>query len=195
MAPRKVALARAFPILIGIVVFGALIVLLALRTMRGIEQSEAVAARFEGLARVCGSAASNGPVGTDAAPTPRINTQGADVRAVAFRLVEGEWVYDATALPLALRAADAEEAQMVLCLGPSAPLVTTACGVGENGVAPTRVYGEALTVRLVNAASEELLAEDVLPSAPEVGCREEEGPVLRVSPEQIGDWLRAETGD
>lgn len=187
MTPRKVALARAFPILIGIVVFGAAIVLLALRTVRGIEQSEVVAARFEGLASLCEGSMSTAP------ESPLIDID--EVRGVAFRQVEGEWVYDATALPLEMRAADPEAAQVVLCLGPSVPLVTTACGADESGAAPTRVYGEALSVRLVDVASEEALAEDVLPSAPEVGCRDEEGTVVRVSPEAIGEWVRVEIGD
>lgn len=195
MTPRKVALARAFPILIGMVVFGAFIVFLALRTVRGIEQSEEVAARFERLAGACGNGASNLPQLTPMAESGGPGAGGERVRGVAFRLVAGEWVYDATALPVDWRPASPEEVQVVLCLGPSEPLVTTACGAGEEGVAPTRVYGEALAVRLVDAASGETLAQDVLRSAPQVDCRDEQGVVVRVDAERIGEWVSGGIGE
>lgn len=191
MTKRQIALARAFPILIGIVVFGAIIVFLALRTIQGVEQSEEVAAQFEALAGVCGNLASNGR------ELARISPEANELRGVAFRLLEDEWVYDATSLPPERRAAQPEEANFVLCLGPSEPLVTTACGADDAGAAPTRIYGELLTARLFAAGSGDPIAEDTLRSAPDVGCRDEDGPVLRVGVEQVGDWLvrELEIGD
>lgn len=184
MTKRQIALARAFPILIGIVIFGAIIVFLALRTIRGVEQSEEVAARFEALAGVCELPTS------DVSSTSDVFAQPA--RGVAFRLLEDDWVYDATSLPPERRATQAEEADFVLCLGPAEPLVTTACGGDDAGAAPTRIYGETVTARLLVAGSGDPIAEDTLRSAPDAGCRDEEGPILRVGVAEVGDWLTGE---
>jgi len=181
MTQRNIALARAFPILIGAILFGAIIVFLALRTMAGIEESEAVVARFEGLAGAC-----EGEAVAQAAP---FEAGEASPLTVAFRLSDGEWLYDPTAAPVERRAGRPQDAHLVLCLGPSDSLATVACGPDQDGVAPTRVYGEALTVRLVAARRGEVLAEEVLSSAPDLECRDEQGPVVRVSTEQLWEWV------
>ena len=178
--------------MIGIAIFGAIIVFLALRTVRGIEQSEAVAEGFEGLAGLCeGQAAPDGGRPIHGQGT----ADGEALRGVALRLVEGEWLYDATGLPVDWRAESAQEAEVVLCLGPSEPLITTACEVDVSGAAPTRVYGEVLAVRLLAAESGALLAEDVLASAGDAGCREEAGAVARVDVDMIEGWVRGVVGD
>ncbi len=182
MTPRRAALARAFPIVIVTVVFGALIVFLALRTARGIEQSEAEAARFEGLAERC-----EGPAQAAA------EGEAPGLPGVAFRLVQGRWLYDDAILPAAWRAARAEDVRVVLCLGPAEALATTACRADASGVAPTRVYGEALTVRLVHAGSGALLAEQALHSATVSGCRDEQD-VVRLGAEVIEGWVRQVVG-
>jgi hypothetical protein len=66
--------------------------------------------------------------------------------------------------------------------------------VDESGAAPTRVYGEALTVRLVDATSGAVLAADVLQSAAVTGCRDEVE-VARLGAEVIEGWVRQEAGE
>lgn len=185
MIPRNVALARAFPILIGIIIFGGIIVLLALRTVRGVEQSEAVAARFDGLVARCADTEEDD---VSEADVSEAHEAGA-LPGVAFRLVDGRWIYDGAMLPVAWRAEQAEEVRVVLCLGPAEPLVTTACEVDAGGVAPTRIYGEALRVRLVDAESGALLAGEVLRSAETGGCRDEVD-VVRLDAGVITGWVR-----
>lgn len=187
MSQRQIAFARALPILIGTLLCGAVIVFLALRTVRSVGESEAVVRRFEPLSAVCdGEAVSSASAYDPGQAAPPM---------VAFRRLGEAWRLDPGLPPEGWRAQEAAEVQLVLCLEPQV-LTAPRCEADDSGARPTRVYGETLAARLLAARRGELLAEDVLRSAPERECWSEEEPVAAsVAPETVRAWVREVAGD
>lgn len=183
MSKRKAALIRALPILIGIIIFGAIIVALALRTAQSVNRSRSLAARFDDLAAAC-----RGQDIPQAAPFREANTLHP---AVGFRQRGGEWVLDPAAVPRSWQPDSVARAQLVLCLEEAQLLGVPRCTPDETGALPTRVYGQSLEARLITPADGQVFAADTLRSAPDPGCwsagNEPQAP--SVSTDQLRDWL------
>ncbi|HSM55084.1 MAG TPA: hypothetical protein VK879_02925 [Candidatus Sulfomarinibacteraceae bacterium] len=164
-----------------------MIVVLALRTVRSVTESEAVVRAFAPLAAVCDGQAAQAAAAYDGE---------ADAPAtVAFRRLGDEWRLEPGAAPEGWQALSMEEAQLVLCLEPQ-PLVATVCAPDDSGALPTRVYGELLTVRLFAAQRGEQVAEGTLQSVPARDCGPEEVEAApAVSMEVVRGWLREEIGN
>jgi hypothetical protein len=188
MTSRRTAFMRATPILIFTVLFGALIVFLALRTAGGMRRSEKVVATYAAVLPACD--------GEPVAGAPVYEAGGAGPHSVVLlRRAGAGWAPDPAALPPAWRPPQPAAAELVLCLEASLPLTAPAC----DGAAPAMVYGYAATVRLVEAATAAEVARTMLTSAPDPGCWESEPEAAPASNEQIRAWLapfvKAEIGE
>lgn len=185
---QRTAFLRALPILLFTVLFGALIVFLALRTAGGVRLSEDVVAAYLPVVPACdGEAVASAPAYEPAAEMHPV---------VVLRRAGAEWAPDPDAAPKAWQPGAPEEAELVLCLEASLPLTTPAC---EGEQEEPRVYGYATTARLVASATGEEVASTILNSAPDPGCWRAEPEAAPLSNEQIQAWLgpfvRPETGE
>jgi hypothetical protein len=178
MESRRSAFVRAMPILLFTVLFGVLIIFLALRTAGGMRRSEAVVATYAPILPACdGEAIVRAPV---------YESQAARRHPVVLlRRAGPTWAPDPAALPAAWMPEQPAAAELVLCLEAALPLTTPAC----DGEQPARVYGYASTARLVAAATGEAVASTTLTSAPDPGCWQTELEALPVTNEQIQAWL------
>lgn len=175
---RRTALLRALPILVFTVLFGTLIVLLALRTAGGVRQSEDVVAAYLPVIPACdGEAIALAPDYDPAAPAQRV---------VVLRRAGTGWAPDPAVAPEAWQPDAPEEAELVLCLEASLPLTAPPCDGDQE---EQRTYGYATTARLVASATGEEVASTILNSAPDPGCWRTEPEAVPLSNEQIQAWL------
>lgn len=185
LSRRQLALFRTLPIAIFTLLFGAVIVFLALRTAGGVRQSQEVVGGFAPLARACDGEGS--PTGTEYEAESGIHP------VVAFRRLEGAWVLDPSLLPANWFPPAPAEAELILCLETRTALTTPRCTATDEGISPTRVYGYLLPLQLVHARTGETVVEDRLSSAPRsLTCWEadDEPQALGVSAEQIRSRIR-----
>jgi hypothetical protein len=181
---RQIAFARALPILIGTLLCGTIIAVLALRTIRTVNQSEALVQRFAEVAPVC-----DGQPFPGAAPY-----QPGDETPITatFRQSNDRWLLDPGALPQTWQPQNAGDVQLVLCLGATQELTTERCQPDEDGAQPTRPYGQAMFARLLTAQDATLLAEEILQTGPDPGCWEEEPEAETIGPERLREWVVGE---
>ena len=183
---RRLAFFRTLPIAIFTLLFGAVIVFLALRTAGGVRQSQEVVGGFAPLARVCDG---------EASPTGALYEEESGIHpVVAFRRLQGEWVLDPSVLPASWFPSTPAAAELVLCLETRTALTAPRCTNTEEGISPTRVYGYLLPLQLVRARTGETVVEDRLSSAPRnLTCWEAdaEPQALGVSGEQIRSRIRS----
>lgn len=178
METSQKAFTRALPILLFTVIFGALIVFLALRTVSGVRQSQVVVASYEGVLPACDGQAVKG--------SPSYNA-GADGLhpIVALRRSGSGWAPDPGALPAAWTPDEPAAAELALCLEAALPLSAPACDDDET----LAVYGYTATARLVATATGETVSSTVLTSAPEPGCWNVEPDAAPLRNEQLQEWL------
>jgi hypothetical protein len=177
---RRIAIFRTLPIAVFTLLFGIVIVFLALRTAGGVRRSQEVVGGFAPFALACEG--EGGPAATAYEETSGIHP------VVAFRRLEGEWVLDSTLLPADWFPPTPADVELVLCLGTRSTLTAPRCTPTADGAVPTRVYGYLLPLRLVSARTGETIIEDRLNSAPRtLTCwdAEAEPEALGVSAEQI----------
>jgi len=182
---RQIAFWRTLPILIFTVLFGAVIVFLALRTAGGVRQSQQVVAGFAPLSSVC--------AGETVAESASYTGESGLHPVVVFRRLEGEWVLDPALLPAAWFPPAPADAELVLCLDDRSTLTARRCTATAGGAFPTRVYGYLLPLRLLRARNGDVVAEDQLSSAPrtlECWDANAEPDALGVSSEQIRNRIR-----
>jgi hypothetical protein len=178
METRRKALIRAMPILLFTVVFGALIVFLALRTVSVVRRSQVVVASYEAVLPACDGQAVKG--------SPSYNAGSDRLHPiVALRRSGSGWAPDPEALPAAWTPDEPAAAELALCLEAALPLSAPAC----DDEVTLAVYGYTATARLVATATGETVSSTVLTSAPDPGCWniESEGAPLRN--EQLQEWL------
>jgi hypothetical protein len=178
MTPRRTALVRTMPILLFMVLFGTLIVFLALRTAGGMRRSEEVVATYAAALPACdGEPVAGAPVYEPGEDGPHL--------VVLLRRAGAGWAPDPAVLPAVWGPTQPTAAELVLCLEASLPLTAPACDEVSSGM----VYGYAATARLVAAATAVEVARTTLNSAPDPGCWESEPEAQPVSNEQIEAWL------
>lgn len=184
MTKRQSALLRALPILVFTVLFTAVIVFLALRTAGGISDTQQTADDFAFLARAC-----EGQAVPDA--TPYAATAGVHP-VVAFRQAAGEWVLDLAAIQENWTPNTPAGAELVLCLDETQTLTAPRCEPDASGATPTRVYGEAVSLRLVAASSSAIVKETTLRTGIPPACWHEDDPqppAGNMSTDQLRGWL------
>lgn len=182
---RRLAFFRTLPILVLTLLFGAVIIFLVLRTAGGVRQSEEVVAEFASFRAACS--------GQAVAEAASYNSESGVHPVVTFRRLQGEWVLDPAVLPSAWFPTTAAGTELVLCLEDREALRAPHCAPTTEGTSPTETYGYLLPLRLVEAQTGELMAEDILSSAPRtLECVEADAEVEAsgVSGEQIRNRIR-----
>lgn len=183
MESHRAALIRALPILLFTIIFGALIVSLALRTAGGVRRSQAVVATYEDVLPACEGQAVKGSPAYDASSSERHPV-------LLLRRSGSDWAPDPAALPAEWLPDDPSEAELALCLEASLALSAPAC----DDEATTAVYGYAATARLVALATGEMIANTILTSAANPGCWQTEPAAIPLRNDQLQEWLASFVG-
>jgi hypothetical protein len=145
--PRRSAVARALPILLVTLLGIAVIAYIFLQTADAVNQNALLpTAACEGVA--------NGRLPLYA---PTSGTHPVS----AFRSIEERWVPDAQAVAADWIPAAPNETELVLCILAAEPLTHPTCDATE-----ATVYGYAQPLRLVAAATADIVAETVISSSP-----------------------------
>lgn len=176
--PRRVAIINALPILLITLAVMGIIAFIAFSTVRSVQRSTETA-----------RTACNGQ------PNPRLATYSPTPGThpiVAYRQLEdGSYTPDNAVVEIEWLPEEDRFTQLVLCMPPPEPLTMPRCDAPD---AEPVLYGYAQPVRLVEAATGETVASDVIPGVPPPAetCIEDAdalSPPRPVTNLQIRAWL------
>lgn len=158
MTKQQIALARALPILIFTIIFATIIALLSLRVIRQTNESETI--NYSTLAPVCNGEAISHVL-------PYKEDESGIKPIIAFRLTNGGWVADTTAVPVSWQASSVEQTVLVLCMVDTQEFTLPLC----DNVEQTQLIGYRTEIGLVAAESGRVLNQLIIePTIPNGTC-------------------------